>query len=476
MLQRALGIIVAAVTVGIGGVILITASAATLNSTFDGAPATPQAFSDPSWDITYSAVGHGELGAPGDASGAVVQHGSACQSPGVDGSVRHTAPTYADHIFQCANHMMTYPPGVTSAIRLVPNQVVDLTSGEGRVRFDVSTLSLSSRDWLSLFIQDWSVQEQKITDSNIPSAQGNPRNAFHFEQGVCGSFTSEPGTWVIEYYNSNRSETCIAPSHSVDEVLTRSAVTRTTFEAVINRNGHVKFWLPTLNHVIAEGDVAPFTWDRGVVTFIHNSYNPEKGTNPLTGGSVGERNTWHWDNISVTPGLPFEIIKTDHRGSNTAAVDTFNFSTPLPADSVVRFEAFSDTGAGAVRVAFGNGPWVTPTKMSAHTKPENAVSYTVAGVEGATSITIEVVQGGYGFVRDINNVSAYALGVAPSTPPTGTATPTATASPSPSPTMTPSPSPTPSASPSPSPTPSPVCNEALYRNGILEMGPVRSCP
>lgn len=436
----------------LGGAIVVMASAVSFTATFDGAPPTPVAFVDQSWDVTYSAVGHGELGNPPDVSGAIAQHGPDCSPPGVDGSVRHTAPTYADHIFQCANHVMTYPPGVTSAIRLVPNQALDLTSGEGRVRFDVSTLSLSSRDWLSLFIQDWSVQEQKATDADIPSAQGNLRNALHIEQGSCGSFSSESGTWVIENYDPNRAkQACVPPQSSVDAVLTRSAQTRTTFEVVINRNGHVKFWLPTLNHVLAEGDVAPIPWDTGVVTFVHNAYNPEKGTNPLTGGSVGERNTWHWDNISVSPSLPFEIIKTDHRGSRTAATDTFQFSSPLPAGALVRFEAFSSNEPGSVRVAFDGGVWLDPIKMSAHTKPENAASYTVPGVTGATRITIQVTRNGYDSnVVDINNVSAFVLGGAPSPTPTPP-----TASPTPVPTATPTPTPTATATPAPTATPTP---------------------
>jgi hypothetical protein len=421
------------------------AVSATFNGTFDGTPTTPIPFNDASWDITYSAVGHGEIGSPPDTAGKMVQHGADCGSPGTDGSVRHLAAKIQDEIFLCANHIMTYPPGQTSAVRLVPNQVLDLSSGEGKVRFDVSTLSLSSRDWLSLFIQDWSTQEQKITDANIPSAQGNPRNAIHIEQGGV-SFSSEPGTWAIKGFDADRNQTGPIFQNSVDAVLTRSAVTRTTFEAIINRNGHVKFWLPTLNYVIAEGNVAPFSWDRGVVTFIHNSYSPEKGTNPLTRNPVGEQNTWHWDTVSVTPSIPFEIVKTDHRGSKAAGIDTFTFSKPLPAGSVVRFEAFSDTGANAVRIAFDGGPWVNPTKTSLHTHPENAASYSVVGVEGATRITVEVVQGGFGFVRDINNVSAFAFaGV------TGTATPTATATPTVAPTATPTLTPTVAPTPSPAP-------------------------
>jgi hypothetical protein len=341
--------------------------------------------------------------------------------------------------------MMTYPPGITSAVRNTPNQVLDLSSGVGTVRFDVSTLSLSSRDWLSLFIQDWNVQEQKITDSDIPSAQGNPRNALHIEQGSCGSFSSESGRWVIENYGASRNlQACIPSQHSIDEVLTRSAVTRTTFEAVVNVNGHIKFWLPNLNLVLAEGNVAPLTWTQGVVTMVHNSYNPEKGTNPLTGNPVGEANTWHWDNFEVAPAVPLSFVKTDHRHADE--LGTFQFAQPLPANALVRFEAFSDTGAGAVRVKFDNGAWLTPTKMSTHTKPENAVSYNISGVTGATTITVEVVQGGYGFVKGINNVEAFVLGsVTPPPPP-------------------------------PPPPPVDVCNEALYRNGVLVMGPVRACP
>lgn len=67
----------------------------------------------------------------------------------------------------------------------------------------------------------------------------------------------------------------------------------------------------------------------------------------------------------------------------------------------------------------------------------------------------------------------------PTSSPTPTTTPTPTDTPTPSPTPTPEPTPTPSPSPTatPNPTPEPdVCHEAIYRNGVLEMGAEIACP
>jgi hypothetical protein len=488
MLQRALGVIVAAVTVGIGGVILITASAAMPDITFDGTPATPAAYSAPELGASYSVVGHtdGPSQYTEIVNEADVQHGPNCEPPGRDGSVTHVAPTVRDLLFQCANHVMTYGPSGTSAVRLTPNRVADFSQGTVTVDFHVSTLSRSSRDWLFVAVQNWDVQEQKITDEFIPSAKGNPRDTIMLEQGTANGFSSEPGTWALKVYDSNRNRPVNLHGASIDDAIggrgARSAQVRQHFQLVINPAGHVKFWLPDLNYVITESAIPPITWSKGVVTFVHNTYSPDKGYNPDTGtcddpanNVCGHANTWHWDNFNVNPNAPLTIVKTDHRSTDNAPEDTFQFAQPLPAGSVVRFEAWAEQAF----VRFDNGIEVEATKVSAENgHGEHANSYLVPGVTGATLVHTRVIGTWAG--RTLNNVEAYALGVAPSptptTSPTGTATPTATASPSPSPTTTPSPSPTPSASPSPSPTPSPVCNEALYRSGILEMGPVRVCP
>ena len=125
---------------------------------------------------------------------------------------------------------------------------------------------------------------------------------------------------------------------------------------------------PVFNYTLAEGDIAPFTWTQGVVTFAHHSYSPDKGYNPACERGLlgtcdqtkGEANTWHWDNLSVSPAVPFTIIKPDHRSTRTGS-NTFQFAQPVPANAIVRFEAWGDE----VRVSFDGGPQVVATVRAA---------------------------------------------------------------------------------------------------------------
>lgn len=451
----------AALVAPLTGLVAVSVASAAILFGFDGAPSVPTPYSDPNLSITYTVIGHTDAPSQwGDPFVDSVQHGPNCEPPGRAGTVQHETALARDVVFQCANHVMTYGPTGGSAVRIVPNQALDLSSGEGTVDFDVSTLSLSSRDWLFVAVQDWSVQEAKITDQDIPSAKGNPRNTLMIEQGTTAGFSSDPGTWAVKYYDENRERVAYDYGASIDAAIggrgARSAQVREHFQLVVNKNGHVKFWLPARNFVITETDVPPISWNLGVVSFVHNTYSPSKGWNPDTGNcdnppeECGHPNTWHWDNFGVTPSVPFEIVKTDHRGSDNTSEDTFTFDRPLPADSLVRFEGWGD----AIRVSFDGGPEVTPMWMSADNgHAEHSNSYLVPGVTGATRMHVRVTP--TWCCSTVNNVEAFALGR--TSPPT------------------PTPEPTPSPTPSPTPAPA-VCDITLRRNGVVEWTSPVVCP
>ena len=74
-----------------------------------------------------------------------------------------------------------------------------------------------------------------------------------------------------------------------------------------------------------------------------HSYNPTKGSGGNAGGGPGSgaANTWHWDNVSIAPAVPFTILRAD-RG----AVDA--------AEADVRFPVASSPGAHLRFLGVGN--------------------------------------------------------------------------------------------------------------------------
>lgn len=411
----------------------LLATAAVFTATFTGAPAQPAALNPSDFEIIRGTGWTGVAEGPLNASSA--QHGPNCDAPGEGGTVRHSVTNYNDLVFQCRDHVMTYMAGDASLIYMTPNQLLDLSGGTGTVKWDVSTTSLSTRDWIGVWIQNWDTQEQRILDETIPAHQSNPRNAIQIEQGGGGpGFESGSGLWHIEVYDQNRNLSALVNDgccgHKVFDVTQMSAQARTTFQVDLTP-GHIKLWLPAFNYVLAEGDIPALNWSKGVVTFGHFSYSPDKGANPFTGACCsvgdGESNTWHWDNMSVSPSIPFTIVKPDHRSTRTG--DTFQFSSPAPANALMRFEAWS--GDDGVRVSFDDGPPVAPTMTGLHNFGEHPTSYVVKVPQGVTRARFIVTPSWC--CGEVNNPHIFAL----SAPLPPTPSPTASASPTPAPSATP---------------------------------------
>lgn len=417
----------------------ILATAAVFTEPFTGAPAQPAKMTGLSnFEVIHGTMWNGV--AEGPLNVGTAQHGPSCEAPGEGGTVRHVVPTYADLVFQCRDHVMTHLAGDASLTYLTPNQLLDLSGGTGTVKWDVSTTSLSTRDWIGVWIQNWDTQEQRILDTSIPAHQGNPRNAIQVEMGAIGpGFESGSGMWHIEVYDQNRNLSALVNDgpwgRKVFDVTKMSAQARTTFQVDITP-GHIKLWLPAFNHVLAEGDIPALGWNKGVVTFGHFAYSADKGANPFTGACCevgqGEPNTWHWDNLSVSPSIPFTIVKPDHRSTRTG--DVFQFSAPAPANAIMRFEAWSRNDG--VRVSFDDGPLVKPTMTGLHTFQEQPVNYIVQVPPGVTRARI-VADGTGSCCAEANNPHIFALS-AP-LPPTPSPTATSTAVPTATPTKTPTP-------------------------------------
>jgi hypothetical protein len=142
------------------------------------------------------------------------------------------------------------------------------------------------------------------------------------------------GVYVVNNFTTTRLDT---NAFSYENYLIPSMATRTTFELHLSKT-HIKFGMPQYNAWWIDSAIPDLGWDRGVVQFGHHSYNPQKecqeGPDPyLHPGDPGCRaGTWHWDNLSISPSVPYTLIPATNRVAD-ATTPTYTFPAPAPADS-----------------------------------------------------------------------------------------------------------------------------------------------
>lgn len=371
-------------------------AASEFNATFDGQPGAPLPFTSKHWEIApYDLWGEGIDGVNRVLN---AQHGPNCEPPGEDGSVTHPVSQYRDFVYLCRDHIMTV---ANVGLYMTPDQMVDFSSGPAIIRFDVSTVSRSARDWIDVWIQAWDTQEQRILDDGM-DAQALPRNAIHIEQGsgCCGPRSD--GIFHVEVYNGSRQRVAelAAPEGAYwRNVLKPSAQARSTVEIVLSAN-HIKVWMPQHGLVWIDSAIPTLSFRQGVVTFGHHNYSAEKGEDILTKSETGRPNTWHWDNFVISPSAPFTIIHADRRAGKKGPELTFNFDEPAPVNSYLRFEAFGE----AVNVSFDGGKSMPATRTGELRAFEHATSYFTPVPEGTKQVTF-AIKGG---LAQVSNVSIFA--------------------------------------------------------------------
>lgn len=300
---------------------------------FDGGhspanPGPPAAWNPPDWDIqVHVRSAHEKLGAldPHDAD-----HGPNCEAPGHDGSVTHSVDAIEEAVYQCADHVMTSLRADDYGLAaLTPSAMADFSQGEAVIRFDVSSLSVSQRDWFGVVIQPWDDQLPLPIVDWLPDLNGFGRSAIHLDFGggvicpvVYRDFAAAEG--------ADKFSSGCRWWESWESALTPSAQTRTTIQITLSRT-RVRVEVPSIGLVWADMTIEDLGWDKGVVSFLHHSYTPFKDGN-------GGPNTWHWDNVEIAPSQPFSILKADRRWVNQNGA-TLAFADAAPPDSHLRASA-----------------------------------------------------------------------------------------------------------------------------------------
>lgn len=445
------------ISAGLALVVFGTAIAAT----FDGAPTTPLNFNQSSDYLDYDVQIHSRNYDSWETLPLIdAQHGADCSAP----YATHPNTSYEGSVYQCANHLMTALNGAAGygAIYLTPNQLVDFSQGPAVIDFDMSTDRQSNRDWVQFRLTPWAENMATPLQTWLPDLDGEPLHQVMFLMGGSKSFNGEANGVGLDGAWWRYIDDAITPG-------TNQAATRQHFRITISMT-HVKFeMLPSATAqgvVWVDQDVANLGFNQAVFQLETHSYTPDKACNG--DGSCGP-STWHWDNVTISPSVPFSIIHTSPRaiigGPYDGITRTVTFDSPAPAGAYLRFSGICKVTVNGVLAS--DQPSNGKTDDAGNTK-----SYFVPIPQGSTSASIKFDADGWytnwpcqakdfhvwslttSTVPTSTVPNPTATSVAPTATPSlvpATSTPTLTPFPTSIPTLTPTLTPTTSATATPTP-------------------------
>lgn len=393
------------------GLLVAGSSAAPFAATFDGSPPAPLplAGSLTNWDVQ---VHSRDQDTWFQLEPVAAQHGADCGAP----PATHLNTSYEGAVFQCRDHIMTsMNASGYGVIYLTPNQIFDFSSG-GSITFDMSTERMSTRDWIDVLITPWGQNLALPLLSDLSQGvdlQGYPGNLIHI--GVDNG-QSAPRLTVVQNGVASCPGSC--GSTPLDEGIPASvnqAATRQPFKLTI-ANGRIRFERlasATAPAVVFFDTAAPLNFTSGVVQFGHHSYNPSKD-------DAGVPATWHWDNIALSSGIPFTMIKADRRYTQGGTV---SFQQASPAGAYLRFSAICTVAV--------DGQVVQRSQTFGDTyHPEHMSSYFVPITAGKAAVNISFLADdwyeGPCIAKDFSVWSRGATQQATATPTLPPATPTNT--------------------------------------------------
>jgi hypothetical protein len=384
-----------------------SASSGDFVETFDGDPLSPSAWHPANWDVT---VHSRDTNTFGTLQTMQAMHGPTCAAP----PATHAVSAYEDAVFQCNGHVMTaiFAAGY-GVIYLTPSQLVDFASGEAVVRFDVSTNRSSLRDWIDLWITPFQDNLQLPLERFLPDLSGEPRNSVHLRMdNFCCNGTSGFRAILTRNFTSEYLP-LLHPDTGYESFLTPSMTRRDTFELRLS-NTHLRFGMPAYGFWWVDTDIAPLGWTQGVVQLGHHSYNPQKDC--VVGPEITcQPNTWHWDNVSISPAVPFTLLRGDRRVVSAAnATLPVRFPAGAPADAHLRFSAIG----GNIAVSTDGGRTWQAAQRQAVVKPDQDEifkQYWTPVPQGTASVLIRGADPSQGvwLARDISIWSLAAPAPAP---------------------------------------------------------------
>ncbi len=408
--------IAAVLAIGIAVAGFFAASASPASYSFTGAPTSPlpAAAALQGWDVQ---VHSRDAGTWYQTESMVAQHGADCSAP----PATHTiSGAYQDAVFQCKDHIMTaLNAGGYGVIYLTPNQMLDFSSGSATITFELSTLRMSSRDWVDLWITPYDDNLALPFDQGDVDLQGLPKQGVHILMSAFnGNSTFRVNT--IQNFVESEVDGCWWCTVEENVNYTPTGAQRERFQLTLSKT-HVKFEMlgsATATGVVwADATIPALSFGQGVVQFGHHSYNPAKDNS-------GVPATWHWDNVTLDPAVPFTITRADRRYVDSSS-QTLSFSSPAPAGASLRFAA----NGSAIQVSTdGGSSWTDARIQPAETNVDRVRSYFTPIPAGTSSVRIRgnATPNGPFFAQDVSLWARNGSSAQPTATPTRTATATPT--------------------------------------------------
>jgi hypothetical protein len=355
-------------------------------SLFDGTPSSPQPYNPSTWDVI---VHSRDRETWKQLQPMEAHHGSNCAGA----PASHQITSYQDAVFQCNGHIMTAIKAEGyGLIVLTPNQMVDFSSGEAVIKFDMSTFRSSPRDWVSVWLSPFDDNFPLPLGEWLPDLSGDPRRAIEINMGTNSGQTNFDASIINNHVGR------ALPSSwwlGYESFLTTSAVRRDPFELRISRTS-LKFGMPTYNQWWVDTTFPDIGWDRAVLQLAHHSYNPLKEC-PTSSCAP---NTWHWDNVSISQAIPFTMLKGDLPYVDPSSRRYVQFNPSAPAGSYLRFAGIGNE----IQISFNGGAtWQTAQRKEVEKNSDELFKpYWTAVPAGTTRIDFRGTGwwGGDWLVRD----------------------------------------------------------------------------
>jgi len=347
--------------------------------TFDGSPLEPAAFDSAGfldgWDITVDGAENGDQ----SMSVASAHHGADCGPP----PNMHPVSVFEAAVFQCRDHFMTVGEGGDgkyTIISITPPSLLDFSAGEACASVDISTWRGSDRDWWELWLTPFADNLTEPHQDWLPAANGEPRNALMVRLEGADSLQA----FSVKNFDAEE----VARASLSDLVDQPSATARLPHSLCVSKDG-LTFSIG--GKTALKAPLSIDGWDKAVFQMQHSTYNPEKGSCVQACGI----NTWHWDNVTLSPSVPFYIDRATPRHGTE-----FSFSSPTPPGSYLRF-----SGLGNWQYSVNGGQSWAPVARQAmeSDRPEHAQSYWQPLPEGVTKVLLRGLTDGAGVVaRDVH--------------------------------------------------------------------------
>jgi hypothetical protein len=322
------------------------AEARTFESVFDGQPERPQPWRATDWDVVVN-LSDSWIGGHPELQPMEAQHGSGCEPP----PATHPITAVDDAVFLCNGHVMTAMNYGYGAIFLTPNQLLDFSDTEAVLSWDMSTIRNTERDWVDVWVTPFEDNLVLPVEHWLPAYQGEPRRAIHVRMDGGNNGTIFRG-FVVEQHTST--ELHAGGAGGYETFLQPSAVRRDTFELRISRT-HIRFGMPAYNQWWVDDNLQGLGWDRGVIQFGHHAYDPTKGCD----GPCA--NTWHWDNIRMSPVIPFTVLRGSSRFVTPQSNPAVTFESEAPEGAFLRFAGVGEN----LEISFDGGLTWVPARRQA---------------------------------------------------------------------------------------------------------------